>query len=163
MDAATWVAAGAGLTGTVLGGAISTWSALVTQKRTAASLQDEKKRDRARSAAEEILEQTALFTFAGGEDRTPTRQALSRVHRLVQHISQTEVRIRIEEDAFLLAGRPSDDPRSTAQRLADYAIVNRDIHVVLGAYLRDEPWPPQAERIGQIRRLYTNIGWRSDR
>ncbi|MFJ4702796.1 hypothetical protein ACIP5N_32050 [Streptomyces sp. NPDC088768] len=152
MDAATWVAAGAGLTGTVLGGAISTWSALVTQKRTAASLQDEKRRDRARNAAEEILEKIAVFLL---EDVQSATMAFFQAHRLVEHISDKEVRIRLRDGVNLFIPPPEDDRRSHAQLNADKAFVGRYLTELLGAYLREEPLPPQPERIEEIRQHYS--------
>ncbi|WP_030257067.1 hypothetical protein [Streptomyces violens] len=161
MEASVWVGAVFGLVGTGIGGALSIWSAVMTQRQQAAHTREEQRQARASAAVEAAL--TELFEIqrdarrAGPDSETRRQQLHERVLNiqvLMQRVPDAGLRDRVREASFFLPLSPAGDTRSREERRVDSMYLCADAIACLGAYLRAEAMPARTGRVEEIRALW---------
>lgn len=170
MDASVWVGAVFGLVGTGVGGALSIWSTVMTQRQQAAQARQEQREARASTAMEEVL--TELFEVQrdarrAGPDNEARRHLLHErvlnVQVLMQRVPDADLRTRVREDTFFMPLLPSGDSRTWEERRVDRMYLCADAIACLGARLRGEPMPRRTDRVEAMRALWPFSDVGSDR
>ncbi|MER6560562.1 hypothetical protein ABT300_23065 [Streptomyces sp. NPDC001027] len=170
MDASVWVGAVFGLAGTGIGGALSIWASVMTQRRQADHEREGQRQARASAAVEAVL--TELFEIQrdarrAGPDSDTRRVALHErvlnIQVLMQRVPDAALRDRVREAALFLPLSPAGDTRTWEERRVDRMYLCADAIACLGAYLRGEPMPARVSRISEIRTLWPHPDIGSDR
>ncbi|WP_405624904.1 hypothetical protein OG933_01570 [Streptomyces sp. NBC_00016] len=171
MDSSAWVGALFGLTGTMIGGTLSIWSAVIAQRRQAAQARDDQRQTRAATATEaaltKLLEIERDARRAGPHDNARSHllhERILSIQVLMQRVPDAGLRDRVRENYLLMPLYLPDDTRTWEQRRVDRIHLCRDAIACLGAYLRGEAMPPRTNPVGEIRALWhsSDIGSETD-
>ena len=155
----------------MIGGALSIWSAVITQRRQAAQAREEQRQTRADTATEaaltELLEIERDARRAGPNDEARKHLLHERtlcIQVLMQRVPDVGLRDRVRGDCLLMPLSLPDDTRTWEQRRADRIHLCRDAIACLGAYLRGEAMPPRTGQVEEIRTIwpYSDISLERD-